>query len=131
MTTAEYIDSINNLIRPLPDELADLVLELRDLVLSVAPQATESTHSKGFTYHDAQRGGHVSAGICQIVIFPDHVRLAFIHGIFLPDPHRLLEGDARYKRYVKIVSGKIVRWDMLADLIRSSANFDPRSLREE
>jgi hypothetical protein len=111
-----------------PTELQDIVLELRNIIASVAPTATETIHRKGFTYYYAERGGPVSAGICQINLQRDHIRLAFIHGAFLPDPKGLLEGDQLYKRYVKIYSFERAPWDDLQNLIVASANFDPRSI---
>ena len=109
-------------------ELRDIVFELRDIIASIAPSATETLHRKGFTYYHAERGGPVSAGICQINLHGDHIRLAFNHGAFLPDPKGLLEGDRQYKRYVKITSYEQAPWDDVQDLIAASARFDPRSL---
>ncbi len=114
----------------LPEELRDIVFELRSLVVSVAPMATEMVQRRGFTYYDEGRGGPVSAGICQIGLQTDHIRLAFIHGAFLPDPGGLLEGDRKAKRYVKLYAYDQVPWDDLKALIRASAQFDPRSLTE-
>jgi len=111
-----------------PPELRDIVFELRNLIASVAPYTAEVRHSKGFTYYDDKRGGPVSAGICQIGIYPDHVRLAFIHGAFLPDPRGLLEGDRLYKKYVRLASYDEAPWDYLKGLIVASANLDPRTL---
>jgi hypothetical protein len=112
----------------LPTELQDIVLELRSIIASVAPTATETIHRKGFTCYYAERGGPVSAGICQINLQRDHIRLAFIHGAFLPDPEGLLEGDQLYKRYVKLYSFAHAPWDDVQDLIAASAHFDPRTL---
>lgn len=112
----------------LAPELRDIVFELRSLIVSIAPTATDIIHRKGFTYYYAERGGPVSAGICQISLERDHVRLAFIHGAFLPDPQGLLQGDRMYKRYVKIASFDQAPWDDLQDLIAASARFDPRTL---
>jgi len=109
-------------------EIRDIVLELRNLITSVSPNATEVRHSKGLSYFHAQRGGTVSAGICQIIIFDDHVRLAFIHGAFLPDPLGLLVGDANYKKYIRIISYDEAPWDYLRSMIAKSSNFDPRSI---
>jgi len=111
-----------------PPELQDIVLELRNLIASVAPYAAEVRHSRGFSYYDDRRGGPVSAGICQINIFKDHIRLAFIHGAFLPDPQRLLEGAPKYKKYIRLTSFENTPWDYLKSLIMASANFDPRTL---
>jgi hypothetical protein len=55
---------------------------------------------KGISYYFKERGGPVSAGICQINVLEDHVRLGFIHGAYLPDPRDLLEGDRKVKRFV-------------------------------
>ena len=112
----------------LSPKLRDIVFELRDIIASIAPSATETFHRKGVTYYHAERGGPVSAGICQINLHGDHIRLAFNHGTFLPDPKGLLEGDRRYKRYVKITSYDRAPWDDVQDLIAASARFDPRSL---
>ena len=114
-----------------PSELRDIIMELRSIIASVAPNATEVLHPKGLTYYSKERGEPVSAGICQIGIHHDHIRLAFIHGAFLPDPRGLLERDRKYKRYVRIVSYEDADWDYLKELIISSAHFDPYSLKAE
>lgn len=119
---------LDHYLEPIPPELRDIVLELRNLIASVAPDAAEVRHSRGFSYYDDKRGGTVSAGICQIAIFEDHVRLAFIHGAFLPDPQGMLISDAKYKKYVPIASYKDAPWDYLKGLITASTNFDPRTL---
>ena len=64
----------------MPPALRNIVMELRSLIVSIAPGATETFHRTGIKYYAAERGGPVSAGICQINLQPDHVRLAFIHG---------------------------------------------------
>jgi len=111
-----------------PPELRDIVLELRNLIAAAAPDAAELRHSRGFSYYDDQRGGTVSAGICQIVIFKDHVRLAFVHGAFLPDPKGLLVGEPKYKKYIRITSYEDAPWDYFKFMIKESVNFDPRSI---
>lgn len=110
--------------------LREIVLELRNLVAAIRPNATEAVHPKGITYYDKERGGPVSAGICQISLHADHVRLEFVHGAFLPDPKRLLkqEGERKYKRYVYLDSYEQAPWDDLKELISASADFDPYAL---
>jgi hypothetical protein len=77
-------------------------------------------------YYDASRGGPVSAGICQALIKPDHVRLAFNHGAFLPDPKHLLAGETYPKRYLPLPSYDKVPWEYVKELIEVSSKFDPR-----
>ena len=112
----------------LTPDLRDIIFELRDIVATIAPTATETIHRQGFSYYYAERGGPVSAGICQINWERDHIRLAFNHGAFLPDPKGLLRGDRLVKRYVKIASFDQAPWDDLQNLITASAHFDPRSI---
>ena len=108
--------------------LRDIALEIRNIIVSIAPNATEVMHSKGMMYYHAERGGPVSAGICQIVIHTDHIRLAFIHGAFLPDPEGLLKGAPQYKKYIRIDSYEDTNWDAIKDMIGASSRFDPRTL---
>ncbi len=108
--------------------LQDIVFELRNIIASVAPDAVEVVRWGGLSYFHEGRGGIVSAGICQIGIHEDHIRLAFIHGAFLSDPRHLLEGTQKYKRFVRIDSFENAPWDYLKELIESAARFDPRSV---
>ncbi len=112
-----------------PAALQDIILELRNIIVAVAPGVTEKVHRRGFSYYYKERGGPVSAGVCQIIIFEDHIRLAFIHGGFLPDPKHLLEGEAIYKKFLRLRSYEEAPWDDLKDLITNSSRFDPRTLQ--
>jgi hypothetical protein len=109
----------------LPHGMLDILIELRNLVARIAPSATEVIHRQGITYYHADRGGPVSAGVCQILVRDDHIDLAFIHGAFLPDPQHLLVGDGIAKRFIPIVSYDQAPWEDLEEMIDSSDRFDP------
>jgi len=110
----------------LPVHLLEILVELRNLVQQVAPGAAENVRRQGLVYYYPQRGGPVSAGICQILIQPDHIRLAFIHGALLPDPCGLLTGKDRLaKRYTCIRNFESAPWDDLRALIEAHSRFDP------
>jgi hypothetical protein len=112
--------------RNLPPELLDILVELRNLVAQIAPGASEEVRRQGLVYYCAERGGPVSAGICQILVQPDCIHLAFIHGAFLPDPAGLLRSEGRLaKRYARIDSYADAPWDELRALIEVHARFDP------
>ena len=111
-----------------PEPLKDIVLELRNLVADIAPEATEKILWGGLSYYDASRGGPVKGGICQIETHEDHVRLSFIHGAFIADPYGLLRGERKAKRYVRLEAYESAPWEALGELIRASAGFDPASL---
>lgn len=123
------IHEIEVFLQRTPADLQDIVLELRNIVASVAPDAVEVVRWGGLGYYHAGRGGIVSAGICQIGIHSDHIRLAFIHGAFLSDPRHLLAGTQKAKRYLRLDSYDDAPWDGLKQLIEESSRFDPRSLR--
>lgn len=120
---------IETFLERTPSYLQDIVFELRNIIASVAPDAVETIRWGGLSYFHDGRGGIVSAGICQIGIHEDHIRLAFIHGSFLSDPRHLLEGQEKYKRFVRIESYENAPWDYLKELIASASRFDPYSIQ--
>jgi len=114
-----------------PPRLQEIVLELRNIIASVAPDAAEVVRWGGLSYFHEGRGGIVSAGICQIGIHEDHVRLAVIHGAFIADPQHLFEGPQKYKRFVRIESYDDAPWEALQELITSASRFDPYSTQQK
>jgi hypothetical protein len=119
---------VETFLQHTPAHLQDIVLELRNIITSVAPDAVEVVRWGGLSYFHEGRGGIVSAGICQIGIHENYIRLDFIHGTFLPDPHNLLVGTQKAKRFVRIETFEDAPWEYLKELIADSAKFDPRSL---
>jgi hypothetical protein len=124
------IHQIENFLKFAPPQLQEIALELRNIIFSVAPDATEVVPWGDLSYFHEGRGGIISAGICQIEIRKNHVRLAFIHGAFLPDPHKLLRGTQKAKRFIEIDSYDDAPWDDLKELILSASKFDPRFMQE-
>jgi hypothetical protein len=112
-----------------PAPLQDIVFELRNIIAEVAPDAVEVIRWGGLSYFHKGRGGVVSASICQIAIFEDHIGLGFIHGAYLSDPQHLLEGTQKAKRYAWIWSYDEAPWEDLKQLIEESSQSDPRKLR--
>lgn len=123
------IHEITTFLQHSPAHLQDIVLELRNIIASTAPDAVEAIRWGGLSYFHEGRGGIVSAGICQIGIHKNHIRLAFIHGAFLPEPRKLFEGTQKYKRYIRIETYDDAPWDYLEQLIDAASRFDPRTLQ--
>ena len=115
-------------LKHLPEDILDIVMEIRDIVERLCPEAVERLDRNGIVYYDANRGGPVKAGICQVLFKPDYVSLEFIHGAFLPDPAHLLRGSNLYKKQVLLGAFNDVPWDEVTALITASAYFDPASL---
>jgi hypothetical protein len=107
--------------------LREIVLELRNIVAQVAPGASEDIRHGGIVYYFEELGGPVSAGVCGVAIKPDHVRLYFTHGAFIPDKTHLLKGSGKAMRYLKLDKFESVPWEEIRDLIAAHADFDPRS----
>jgi hypothetical protein len=122
------LHEIEHFLPRTPPGLQDIVWELRNIIASVAPDAVEVIRWGGLSYLHAGRGGIVSAGICQIEIHKDQVRLAFIHGAFLSEPRHLFQGRQKYKRYISLTSYEEAPWDYLKQLIIEASQFDPRAL---
>jgi len=118
---------IDHLLKYTPSELSEIVLELRNLVAEVAHDATEDIRHGGLVYYFEELGGSVSAGVCGIAIKPDHIRLYFTHGAFIPDRSHLLRGSGKAMRYMKLVNFQSVSWEEIRILITEHAEFDPRT----
>jgi hypothetical protein len=69
-------------------------------------------------------GGRVKGAVCLINLTHDAVRLDFIHGIHLADPHQLLRGNLRSKRFIPIGSVAEADRPEIAALIREAAELD-------
>jgi hypothetical protein len=119
---------IEDHFRHLSSDRLDIILEIHRIVAEISPTAVAEIRPYGIVYYKAERGGPVSAGICQSLIKPDHIRLAFIHGAFLPDPFHLLQGDTFPKRFLKITSFDQAPWDEIHALIKAHHKFDPREI---
>jgi hypothetical protein len=124
------IRQIETFLQHTPPHFQEIVLELRNIIASVAPDANEVVRWGGLSYFHKGGGGIVSAGICQIGIHRDHVRLGVIHGAFITDPLHIFEGTQKYKRFVRIESYDNAPWEPLKELIASASRFDPRSIEK-
>lgn len=119
--------TIDGFLKFTDPRLSEIVLELRNVVAQVAPDATEDIRHGGLVYYFEDLGGPVSAGICGIAIKPDHVRLYFTHGAFILDRSNLLKGSGKAMRYLKLVNFESVPWEEIRILITEHAEFDPRT----
>jgi hypothetical protein len=125
------IHEVESLLKFTPAPLQDIVLELRNIIAEVASDAVEVVRWGGLSYFHEGRGGIVRAGICQIGIHEGYIRLDFIHGAFLSDPKKMLEGQQKAKRFVRLKSYEEAPWEDLKHLIEESSRFDPRSMQSK
>ncbi len=100
-----------------------LVERLRGIIRQTVPEATEAAHpvwhSIGYRH---PRGGY----FCGIFPFQDRVDLAFEFGVLLPDPDRLLEGDGKQVRYLRIKDENDIREPALKALLQAAIDLPER-----
>jgi len=119
--------TVQQFLRFTPSPLCEIVFEIRNLVAEIAPDAIEEIRHGGLVYYFGESGGPVCTGICGIAIKPDHVRLYFTHGAFIPDKSRLLKGSGKAMRYLRLISIESAPWEEIRVLIKDHADFDSRS----
>jgi len=118
--------TVQQYLRFTPPVLCEIVFEIRNLVAEITPNATEDLRHGGLVYYFGETGGPVSAGICGVAIKPDHIRLYFTHGAFIPDRSQLLEGSGKAMRYLTLISIESAPWEEIRVLIKAHTDFDPR-----
>ena len=103
-----------------------MVLALRELVRDVAPDAVEDIKFNTLCYYKPGHPfGSIGGNICMISWKGDRALLSFIHGAQLPDPHHLLQGRAKAKRFVELRGLMDVPRTALEDLIRAALEYNP------
>ncbi len=94
-----------------------LALQLRTLILKVAPDAEEKVHRPWKTI-----GYRAGAVFCAISPHSARVNLQFHRGSELDDPDGLLEGAGKSMRHVKIEVAAEIKRPAMRKLIRSAAD---------
>jgi hypothetical protein len=84
--------------------VADLALALREIILEEAPDASESVYQVYTVAIWFGFSGKMKDMFCYIATNAKHVNLGFPRGATLPDPNRVLEGDGKVMRHIKIAS---------------------------
>ena len=114
ITIEEFLDGLS------PDSRT-IVLALRDVVKRLLPHIKETMLWGALSYHRPDMGGRIKGAVCMITAKHHDVRLEFIHGVRLADPHRLLLGDLKSKRTISIHSVEEANRTSIAALIRAAA----------
>jgi hypothetical protein len=90
--------------------ISDLALALRETVLEVAPDASESVYQVYRVAIWFGFSGKMKDMFCYIATNAKHVNLGFPRGTSLADPNRVLEGDGKTMRHIKFASlGEVER----------------------
>jgi hypothetical protein len=103
-----------------------IVRELRRMILEEAPNAAEAVRFRCLCYSDPEADfGSIGGNICLIETRQGKVALSFLHGTRLADPHSLLQGRAKSKRFVPVASLEQASDPRLRRLVRAAAELKP------
>jgi hypothetical protein len=107
---AERIAKLLEDIRLLSDDRFELVQSLRKRVLSLGSPVTEEVKYGGILF---------SAGkpFCGIFSYANHVSLEFSAGASLLDTHKVLEGDGKLRRHIKLVTAQDIERKHVGDYL--------------
>jgi hypothetical protein len=97
-----------------------VALQLRELVLTEAPEAEEFLYSVYAEVIVFKFPGRKRGAFCNISAYLRHVNLVFFHGAKLPDPHRVLKGTGKQMRHIRFDSPEDLRRSYLRSYIRSA-----------
>jgi hypothetical protein len=101
-------------------EVRAIAEELSRLIRETLPEAIESGHP---TWHSIGYR-HPKAGyVCGIFPHKDSVDLVFEFGILLPDPHKVLQGNAKQTRYIPITNIDEINIEAITQLIEAALSL--------
>ena len=114
--------TVEMLLRDYPPPIREIANRLREVIGTAAPDANEKANRgwRSINYRDPQLGY-----FCGIFPFTAHVDLMFEFGVLLPDPDRLLNGDKKQVRYVRVNRADDIPEQPLAGLIAAALALPP------
>ena len=113
-------DELIGLLAETGVEIGELALRLRELLLKLAPTASEvifRSYATGMIY---SLTSNWMDGFCHIVVYPRHVNLGFAHGVDLDDPAGVLLGSGKLIRHIKLTKPEDVKKSYLPKYIRQA-----------
>jgi hypothetical protein len=112
--------SFEDLIELTPDQLRPVVIRLKEIVLSIHPEACEVVRlgDRAATYGVGPK--KMSEGYCYILPHTNWVNLGFYKGADLMDPNNMLEGTGAKLRHIKIKSLDECEAPEIGKLIKSA-----------
>lgn len=116
--SANRITKLLEDIRLLDQSRFELVQSLREIILGLARSVSEEVKYGGILFSDGQP-------FCGVFSYANHVSLEFGAGASLPDKDKVLEGEGKLRRHIKLSSaqdifGKHVR-EYLTLALRASS----------
>ena len=112
-------DPIEAFFAGYPPEVQSISHILRAMVQDTMPQANELLFARqnhiAYSFSMSRRDT-----ICYICPLKDYVRLGFMYGTHLPDPHQMLTGEGQRLRHVKVRTDEGARNPALKQLVEDA-----------
>jgi hypothetical protein len=118
MEKVKSYDSFDDFARDQSPKNIQIIVALRKLVEAAVPTLRETVKWGNGCW--ANEKLPVAFAHCE----EDHVQFGFFGGSLLSDPTRVLEGNGKYVRHVKIYSPEDIDKDALVPLIEQAAKMD-------
>ena len=99
------------------EDKGEIVIALRDLVLTIAPNAEEEIKYGGLVFISDNRL------FCGIFVRENHISVEFDRGAQMPDPDNFLEGSGKYRRHLKIYKPEDIKNKKVEYYIQQSFKF--------
>ncbi|KQQ10990.1 DUF1801 domain-containing protein [Rathayibacter sp. Leaf296] len=119
-------DEIDALIARTPDWRGEVLAELRRVVLAAEPGIVEEWKWMGAPVWE------LDGILCVGNVFKAKVKLGFLYGASLPDPHGIFNGElgGNQRRSVEFGEGDPVDAEALAELVREAVALNRRKVAE-
>lgn len=119
-------DEIDALIARTPDWRGEVLADLRRVVLDAEPGIVEEWKWMGSPVWE------LDGIVCVGNVFKAKVKLGFLYGASLPDPHGLFNGElgGNQRRSVEFSEGDTVDAEALAELVREAVALNRRKVAE-
>ena len=120
MRTVDDYGTFEEAVAKAGDQARELAYQLRKLVAEVVPNVVEVPWPKLRLASYGVGPKKKSEHFCYISAQKDDVNLGFYYGAELPDPQKLLRGNGKLLRHVKIREPKTIRSRALRQLLRAA-----------
>lgn len=84
-----------------PSDVQDLAREARSLLLKLLPGAEETVDPTAAVLSYGYGSGYRGM-ICTVLLSKSGVKIGFVGGAELSDPHKLLEGSGKKHKYIQL-----------------------------
>jgi hypothetical protein len=111
--------SIETFLSQYNSDVINATIKLRRIIINTLPdiieQLDEPARMIGYCY-----GQKYAEMICVIIPSKKEIKLSFYKGIELDDPNKILEGTAKFSRYVKIKSEEQIKSSAIKQLLKNA-----------